>query len=437
MKFGLFALSFVLLLLFWCPLAEAMQKPSVDDISVDLNDPRVLIIHFAPPVPSPSDIIDKNAWSVVAVTNASTKRFTVVGVDVSHLNNDEAKKAGLNVPADVDSTARLQLTEELPAFDELDVILVGSQWVLVVPPDTVTPPTSPPNRHPVQGATDKSDSDIYFNGSYTATINGEPTWNLDTFAGYMYPIQKGRAFYGKIGFYGQATTNKEASADPDSFLSYLVFQRVIGRGGWWWLFQSPYLNMRLLGTEFDRQGKQLNLITSPVVTIPFRLSGKFSGPLEPGLTFPNLTLQVGTEFVKVEKSEIIGPEKNWYTRGLLGATFSSGYAPEKTYLYSIQLTSAYQVRLPSAGEIYFDDRLAPIDPSTGKKGTTPALLGTQARHNLDTKFTYNVVKWAGITFEYSYGSLPPIFSRTDHTFSVGVTFSLKQTSYGRYSILKP
>lgn len=426
-----------ILLVLLCSVAALAQKPTVDDISVDLNDPRVLIVHFAPPVPSPGDIIDKNAWNILAVTAVGTRRFTVVGVDVSHLNNQEATRAGLNVPGDVDGTARLQLTDELAAFNELDVVLVGSNWVLIVPPDVVTPPASPPSRHPVQGATDKSDSDIYFNGSYKTTVNGDSTWNLDTFAGYMYALQKERTFYGKIGFYGQATTDKEASADPDSFLAYLVFQRVLGRGGWWWFFQSPYMNLRLAGTEFDRQGKQLNLISSPVLTFPFRLSGKFSGPLEPGLTFPHMTLQLGTEFVKVEKSETLSPQKNWYTRGLLGATFAAGYAPEKTYMYSIQLTSAYQVRIPSSGEIYFDDRLAPIDPATGKKGSAPALLGTQARHYLDTKFTYNLVKWAGITFEHSYGSQPPLFSRTDHSFSLGFTFSLKQTSYGRYSILKP
>lgn len=65
------------------------------------------------------------------------------------------------------------------------------------------------------------------------------------------------------------------------------------------------------------------------------------------------------------------------------------------------------------------------------------MLGTQARHSLDTKLTYNVAKWAGITFEHTYGSLPPLFKKTGNTFEFGLVLTLKQTSYGRYSILKP
>jgi hypothetical protein len=36
-----------------------------------------------------------------------------------------------------------------------------------------------------------------------------------------------------------------------------------------------------------------------------------------------------------------------------------------------------------------------------------------------------------------YGSLPLAFSFTGNSFTVGVTFTLKQTSLRRYSILKP
>jgi hypothetical protein len=95
--------------------------------------------------------------------------------------------------------------------------------------------------------------------------------------------------------------------------------------------------------------------------------------------------------------------------------------------------------LPSAPEIFYDDKFAPLDPSTGKKNAkkTPAMLGTQPRHDFDTKLTYNYAPWGGITFEHTYGSLPPSFVKTDHSFAFGLSFTLQQSSYGRYSILKP
>jgi len=87
--------------------------------------------------------------------------------------------------------------------------------------------------------------------------------------------------------------------------------------------------------------------------------------------------------------------------------------------------------------IPYDDRFAPVDPVTGRKGDTPPMLGTQPRRSLDTQLTYMFVKWAGVSFEHTYGSLPPAFEKTGNTFKVGLTFTLKETSFGRYSILRP
>jgi len=65
------------------------------------------------------------------------------------------------------------------------------------------------------------------------------------------------------------------------------------------------------------------------------------------------------------------------------------------------------------------------------------MLGTQPRHYVDTKLTYNFVQWLGLTVEHTYGSLPPSFVKTNHTVSIGFTFTLAETSNGRNSILKP
>ena len=78
---------------------------------------------------------------------------------------------------------------------------------------------------------------------------------------------------------------------------------------------------------------------------------------------------------KSQTSKLVGPvfldktitspvqESNWITRGLFGATFATGYAPNKPYLSSIVFNAAYQVRLLSAPEVNY--------PKTGKKITPP------------------------------------------------------------------
>lgn len=112
-----------------------------------------------------------------------------------------------------------------------------------------------------------------------------------------------KIYFGRLGAYGQVRTKQASKADPNSFLTYLVYQRYIGGGtGWFGPFSLPYFNYRFAGWEFDRDGKQLNFINSPVITVPMRLSGKLAGELQPGLTFPNMTFQLGTEFVAAARS---------------------------------------------------------------------------------------------------------------------------------------
>jgi hypothetical protein len=411
--------------------------PKVAGASVDPNNRRHIIVNFDDPVPAAASVENKTFWIVYEKTATSpnttaTKRLEVERVDTSGL-----------APTSSEKLVDLFLTEDIagkPTIKELDIVLANATDYVALPAltkdfDLGTGPGGAQGE--LTAAKSKADSDIYFNGSYAAVMGGSPVYNIDAFAGYMWALQKKDAYYGHLGFYGQATTKMSSTADPNSFQTYLVYQYVIGSGGWWGPFQSPILNYRFLGTEFDKSANELNLTTSPVLTIPFRpvpppqkLNSKIS-------QWPQFNLIMGTEFVGVEKSTLA--PTGWHTRGLFGANFAFGYAPKTKGFDSIQLTSAWQVRLPSAPEIFYDDKFAPIDPKTGMKNTkaTPAMLGTQPRHYLDTKLTYNYAVWGGVTFEHTYGSLPPAFNKTDQTFTIGLTFTLQQASFGRTSILRP
>jgi len=403
---------------------------------VDPNNRRHIIISFDHPPPAASAVDQKTYWIVYEKTAATPKTTATKRLEVDHVD-----ASGLASP---EKSIDLFLTEEIagkPTIKEVDIVLANATDFITLPALTKPPDLGTGTsgaKGPVGAAKSRTDSDIYFNGSYAAVEGGPPVYNIDAFAGYMWALQKKDDFYGRVGIYGQATTKMSSTADPNSFQIYLDYQNVIGSGGWWGPFQGPIFNYRFLGTEFNKTANELNLTTSPMLTIPFRpvapppyLNSKIS-------QWPAFNLIMGTEFVDVEKS-VLAPTGVWHARGLLGANFATGYAPKSKGFDSITLTSSWQVRLPSAPEIFYDDKFAPITPTTGVKNTaaTPPMLGTQPRHYLDTKLTYNYAAWGGVTFEHTYGSLPPAFSKTDQTFTIGLTFSLQQASFGRTSILRP
>jgi hypothetical protein len=200
-------------------------------------------------------------------------------------------------------------------------------------------------------------------------------------------------------------------------------------------FQAPYFAFRFAGGEFDRDNAQLNFITSPTLVIPWRLSGHVNKAIPENLQLPQFTTTLGVEAVNPHESALPITD-SWYVRGLIGNTFSFGYTPDSPHFNSISVSSNWQVRLPSAPEIFYDPKFAPIE-ANGKKGDPPPMKGTQPRHFFDTTLTYGLVDWVGVSFEYSFGSLPPSFSVTDHTFKIGISLTLKQSSTGRYAILRP
>jgi hypothetical protein len=406
------------------------QSPNLD-CSVDGNDLMQVIIEAKGINLS---VLNKaTAWTLYShsKTTKTITRLLITDTDVIAVQvpgsplSEESVRLILSGP--------LSLTD----VDNIAGMVATDKEVIPITKCTLPPAIIAKKPHNFQGARGKRDSDIYFNGSYAASVGGTPTYSIDSFAGYMHPIGPKEAFWGKLGMYGQVTTKAgSTSPSPNSYLTYAVFQRVLAKeGGWLGPFQTPIFNYRFTGGEFAQQGNNTNFVTSPVVTFPIRFTTGTLGAIRPGLTIPHMTIFAGTEFVNTVSSAL--PEASWLTRGLLGGTLSAGYAPKKPYFDSFLVTAAYQLRLLSSPEVYYNDKYAPVDPKTGKKRTTPPRVGSQPRSYVDSKLTYNLTKWAGFTCEYAYGSLPPAFVLTHSTFTLGLTFTLQQTSYGRYSILRP
>jgi hypothetical protein len=428
-KLRSFSLKALLLGILVCGISRG-QVPTTPALNcvVDNND-RMQIIIAASNIKL-TDLSNANSWTLYSLSGEKTKITNRLLITDARITTNSAVH-----PAD--TYLAIILASPLPD-DVHDITGIVATKTAVIPiTKCYISPVIQKQTQAAQfkAATGKADSDIYFNGSYTASTIASPLYAIDAFAGYMHAIGRGEDYWGKLGSYGQVTTKSSSNPSPNSYLTYAVFQRVLAKqGGWIGPFQTPYLSYRLAGGEFDQTGNNLNFVTSPLVTLPLRFSTGTLGAVRPDITVPHMTLIAGVEFVKTISSPL--PEDNWITRGLLGATFSTGYAPNKPFLSSIVFNVAYQVRLLSAPEVYYDSTFAVTDPKTGKK-VTPPKLGTQPRHHVDSKLTYNFAKWAGATFEYSYGSLPPAFVLTHSTFALGLTFTLQQTSYGRYSILKP
>lgn len=428
--------AFALAALLGLPLSLLAAKPKIVAASVDPTNRSMLHILFDSPRPTAASLQDKVFWIVYQKTAAGSARVLVDHVETT----------------DFDSTGEivLDMTSPFPITDlkEIDIILANASDFIEIPALTSQAELGAGTRTDtgaIAKSKGKADSDVYFSGSYTGVQGGDPVYDIDAFAGYMHAIQHATSYYGSVGFYGQIRTKTSAVVDPDSFLTYLVYQYPIGHG-WWNLgtsdrapsFQKPILSFRAVGAEFSRTGTQVNLISSPVLTFPIRPIApptRASGKVDP---WPQINIGLGTEFVYVKKS-ILAPQGVWHTRGLASGTFATGYSPKLKICDSITLTSNYQGRFTSSPEIFYDSKFAPIDPTTGKPNPkkTPPMLGTQPRHDIDTKLTYNFLPFTGVTFEHTYGSLPPIFNKTQNSYAFGLTVNFQFSEFGRYSILRP
>jgi len=404
-----------------------------------------LSVRFPPPYPVAADVTDGEFWTVEQMT----------------------KSGGANPPlhpAKVNYSPEFGYATLIFASSFADGQELTSIKVLLISPkgisdqveitDETSLKTTPRGQTNLASADDKDSSDIYFNGSYSVIKDSDALFAVDAFAGHMWTLSRAEPagqdacgalkfkahYYGKLGFYGEATEKSAASANPDSFLNYIAYQITLphlipeAHTG----LQRPNFIYRVYGAEYNKTATELNTVTSPLLSIPWSPLRTHANQGDAISKWPLFHLVLGTEFVRVFDSPV-APIGKWHTRGLLGSDFVSGLAPKKNGLNALTLTTSWQLRLPSSPEIFYNDKFAPIDPTTNKKDTdkTPPMLGTQPRHYVDSKLTYNYAKWSGVTFEYTYGSKPPAFNVTDHTFAFGLSLTLKQNTPGRASILRP
>jgi hypothetical protein len=418
-RFGLLVIAVALV-----PWAVEAAPPKIAGASITSEDRARINVTFDGGVLE-SGVVRPESWFVLLSTTTDLAQVQISSVVVTGCSKDTVARSSGPCPAG-DAVVTLALLMPQPAPTDLRAIEVVYRGSLG--PMSKTFKMDEAIKSILAGAK-KDDADIAFAGSIVRS-GGTSKYNIDSFAGYMHRL--GNSQY--LGAYGQAKSKDAQNTDPQAFQIFAVWRHVLGSGEFKGPFQGAIANA-LAGVEFSKKGNQRNYVFSPRLVLPFRLTTGTLGLISPGFTTPNGTLQVGVEVVKPRESTVNDLSVRY--RGLIGSTFVAGARVQKPALYGVAFKALYEVRVLSDEEAFLDPRHAAVDPATGKKGDAPLEAGRQPRHHAEASFSYLFAEFAGVEVKYEYGSVPPAFALSDHTLTLNVALTLKQTSYARSAILKP
>jgi hypothetical protein len=275
----------------------------------------------------------------------------------------------------------------------------------------------------------KDNTDLYLSGSYSVARPQTPQYSLAGSAYLTVPLNFGAT---ELGLLGEVSTDKAATADPDSYRAFAVAHRAMGSYGGVGL-QGFHVIWLVGGAEFDRRANNLNVITSPMVDLPIRLwpLGRevLSGEKP---VIAALRLFGGVEVGESIKNAVRNNGLRPVERGLLGADLRVSYQPSLAVFQGFQLTANYRLRLPATAEVFTEVITSPV---TGKATDDPT-LSRRARHHIVTELDLFLTEGKGvaITLKHEYGSLPPAFRLVQRKISVGLTYMLQKQEGTGYSL---
>lgn len=264
----------------------------------------------------------------------------------------------------------------------------------------------------------KDASDVYINLSYSPSINGPPQYSIDTSIGMLFPVDAGaKADYGSLGFLAAVKTDKRKTADPDSYRFFGVYQRVLTHRAYWPV-QGALFTWLLGGAEFERQAKNTNFISSPLLDFPIRLRGQINSKKA---VVPVLIPEIGMEFGNNFGNAVNSAGQGAIARGVLGGNLSVTFNPKFKLFQGIHLTSNYKLRLPAKAEVFTNT----TTDASGKTVDVP-FLSTKPRHYVKNELGFTLWDPISFTITHEYGVIPPAFRLVDHKVSIGFTLALQQ-----------
>jgi hypothetical protein len=269
----------------------------------------------------------------------------------------------------------------------------------------------------------KDDADLYLFGSFLAGESTKPLYMIDAKGNWMWT--KGEW---DLGIKSALSTNASAQTpvdrtriDPDSITAAFSAQRIFV----WRVpgIEGLDLNLQPLGGEFSRKTTSSDIVgaaQAKLVTKPW------FGPIRWVAVYPVVGYEGGhslnqpTTLFK-EKVNLTG--WNGISRAVLGINgeyywLSKKPTADDTYRFTID--ASYQSRILFEPEPF----VTVLDVKTVP--TYTVTLGRRPRPEAEVHITWNFSKYTGLSIQYKYGSLPPLFQFVDHQATVGLTFRAKQ-----------
>ena len=264
----------------------------------------------------------------------------------------------------------------------------------------------------------RDDADIYISGSVLAGQGTKPIYMLDAKVNFAPPISKNDlrfGIYSEIQSNANATPpNNRSTIDPDSITASATLNQ---------LRKSFYWELKPAGGEFSRKYPESNFVSSGTVAW-WRDSKNVAGGWF--VFYPSIGFEAGKNLNKptilfkqpADLSRYDAIARIVPTVQAEYFVWSSKDNPKAT------INGSYQVRLLLADEPFTTYEYY-TKPDGTRDRTQFVSMRNNARHWVNAGVTWNVSDYVGLTAQYKFGSIPPLFELVSHQVSLGVVFKSK------------
>lgn len=431
-QFCLFCFAFL-----WAgDLVKAQDSKPTINVVFDVN--RLFIaITFSGGKPDSQAALDPNEWRVVAIPHDSHANPTLLPVKPKFYErpNKTTDQSQVRLYSPDDTPFASGMDFLLVQFDPQGASVTGS-WKAPGQQSAgdTKKPTVKQNPDRFVAATSKQSAAIYFSGQYSPAIGSPPQYSIDVVVNPQFHLTPDNACNPQLGVNAQVKTDKRPTVDPDSYLVSPSFSSfVIGCGaGAKSLFsgRAVLLTWNMLGLEFEAKGKDLNVVSAPMLTDFFRLWPVPSKPTTTKEVFTAyLSPTAGLEFGTNVKNGIEPDGSGTLLRGVAGADLSIRFQLPRNFtgIKKILLSSAYRARIPTSSEISTNT----VVSAGSTKPKDVFSLSTSTRHHVQNELDFMFTDAWGITIKHEYGRIPPAFRLVDNTTGVGLVFMFSQAGNGK------
>jgi hypothetical protein len=286
---------------------------------------------------------------------------------------------------------------------------------------SVTPLISSIKDLEFQAPKGRDDAELYVSGVAVAGKGSKPVYSADIKLEKLWDL--GDSPY-RLGFFFSLKASTSKKADPDQFKGGLKVSRnfFIDKGA---AKQCDLCFIRWDGTgelEADKEFRVKNLITSQKISFGLRNAflGKTTGVPVPERTSVRFMPFLGAELGRNLSSPVLRDERG-IARVLAGASLEL-YVPTPAiarygfaeFSWQNTFTQRWFLKNEMAYDKDDDGNLVLVN------------FGRKPRSHFTSKLNLMITDFFGPTISYEWGQQPPLYKKIDHTFTIGLTYAIKQ-----------